>query len=75
VAADWLTRQVVYRTVYGHVRDRLERLGIHERDDAIRANPLDGMRPLAPEQAEDPETAKAVAEAIDDAMVKRRPKW
>lgn len=53
-----LTLNLIYRRVYGHVRDRIDRLSIVETDDQIRADPLAGFGPLAPELRENPQGAR-----------------
>jgi hypothetical protein len=67
-------RTIVYRIVYGAVRDRLERYHTDVTPEIIRRDPFRGTR-LNPVSLHDPETCQAVAEAVEDVIAGRRPKW
>jgi hypothetical protein len=71
--SDDFQRAIIYRTVYGAVRDRLERYYSDVTPEVIRRDPLHGTR-INPESLHDPETRQAVVEAVDDAIAGRRPK-
>jgi hypothetical protein len=66
-------RMMVYRTVYGEVRDRLERYCTDVTPEVIRRDPFRGTR-LNPESLHDPEARQAISEAVEDAIAGRRPK-
>jgi hypothetical protein len=64
---------VLYRLVYGRACERLERYYASDTPEAVRAHPLDGLR-VKPEVMADPEAAEVIAEAVDDAIARRRPR-
>jgi hypothetical protein len=65
----------IYRRVYGHVRDRIERLGIHEDPDDLVVDPLEAAGPLDAALLNDSQVLDVIREAIDDARAGRRPRW
>jgi hypothetical protein len=67
-------RMMVYRIVYGAVRDRLERCHTDVTPEVIRRDPLQGTR-IDSESLHDPETRQAIAEAVEDAIAGLRPRW
>ena len=69
------SRAVLYRRVYGKIRDRMDRVVDPESPEQLRSDPLHGLAPLDPAVAEDPETAEAIRDAVEDALSGRRPHW
>jgi hypothetical protein len=67
-------RMMVYRIVYGAVRDRLERYYTDVTPEVIRRDPLQGTR-INPEGLNAPETCQVVAEAVEDAIEGCPPMW
>jgi len=65
----------LYRRVYGKIRDRLARIVDPETPEEIRATPLQGLAALDPAIAADPETAETIQDAVEDALIGRRPRW
>ena len=65
----------IYRSVYGHVRNRMERLGINEHSDDLVIDPLEAAGPVALAHMMDPQVLDVIREAIADARAGRRPKW
>jgi hypothetical protein len=65
----------IYRSVYGHVRNRVERLGINEHSDDLVIDPLEAAGPLALAHMMDPQVLDVIREAIADARAGRRPRW
>ena len=68
-------RAVLYRRVYGKILDRLDRVVDPESPEQLRNDPLQGLAPLDPAVAQDPETAEAIRDAVEDALSGRRPRW
>lgn len=66
---------VLYREVYGHIRDQVERFYVTTDLDAIRADPLRGLGLFDPAMLADPEVKEVIAEAVEDAIAGRRPRW
>jgi hypothetical protein len=65
----------IYRAAYGHVRDRIERLGIHEDPPDVVVDPLEAAGPLDAALLNDSQVLDVIREAIDDARAGRRPRW
>jgi hypothetical protein len=65
----------IYRSAYGYVRNRVERLGINEHPDDLVVDPLEAAGPLAVANIQDPQVLGVIREAIADARAGRRPKW
>src|SRR4051794_21451844 len=57
---DEYTRDVLYRSVYGHVRDRAARFYGAEPVEAIRADPIRGIGRIDLAILADPESAEAI---------------
>jgi hypothetical protein len=71
---DEVQRVVLYRIVYGAVRGRVERYYAPDDPASIRRDPLRGLH-LDPSTVTGPEDRAAIAEAVEDAIAGRRPKW
>ena len=66
---------MLYRLVFGHVRNRVE-LYYFEADVAgLRAEPLAGLGPVDQSVVEDPEVNELLREAVEDALAGRKPRW
>ena len=65
---------VLYRRVYAHVLDQARRFYAEVDPAELRAEPLQGLN-IAPETLADPEAAEVLAEAVEDALAGRRPRW
>ena len=66
---------VVYRVVYGHVRDQLDRDHVTTDVERLRREPTEGLAGFDREALADPEVGEAVSEAVEDAIAGRRPRW
>ena len=65
----------INRSVYAHVRNRVERLGINEHPDNLVVDPIEAAGLLPAANLMDPQVLDVIFEAIADARAGRRPKW
>lgn len=65
----------IYRSVYGHVRNRVGRLGINEHPDDLVIDPLEAAGALGVANMMEPQVISVILEAIADARAGHRPKW
>jgi len=72
--ADAYTLGMLYRRVYGRCVDRMGKFYCEQSPAEIRADPLAGLA-VAPELLDDPEAVAAIADAAEDAIAGRAPKW
>jgi hypothetical protein len=66
---------MVYRRVFGFVRDRIERGSVYSDPAELRVDPAEAAGCLDPATLADPDVQRVIAEAIADAKAGRRPTW
>jgi hypothetical protein len=66
---------MIYRRVFGFVRDRIERGSVYDDPTELHVDPAKAAGRLGPATLEDPDVQRTILEAIADAKAGRRPAW
>jgi hypothetical protein len=74
ITGDEFRHRVLYRLVYGHVRNRVERYYVEADVAGLQADPLTGLGPVGQSVLDDPEVEEILREAVEDALAGRKPR-